>query len=83
MCAGRWGRSERCARAGRCGQTECWGGTGPAGLGWKKESEPWATSGFVGLIGSGQSGWAGAGLSLVLGLFSISLFLILKQTKHN
>jgi len=27
------------------------GGTGPAGLGWKKESEPWATSGFVGLTG--------------------------------
>ena len=49
----------------------------------KKESEPWATPGFVGLTGLGRSGWAGAGLSLVLGLFSISLFLILKQTKHN
>ena len=30
--------------------------------------------------GLGRSGWAGAGLSLVLGLFSISLFLILKQS---
>jgi len=27
------------------------GGTGPAGLGWKKQNEPWATSGFVGLTG--------------------------------
>jgi len=30
--------------------------------------------------GLGRSGWAGAGLTLVVGLFSISLFLILNQS---
>ena len=53
-----------------------WGEIGPPGLGWKKESEPWAASSFVGLTGLGfPMGWF-----LVLGFLSISPFLFLFQT---
>ena len=55
------------------------GTAGWAGSGWTREG--------AGRCGLGRenrrvrvTGWAGAGLSLFLGLFSVSLFLILKQS---
>ena len=90
--AAREGGTTRRGRWLGCG---CWlvgSGAGRAGgrtLGRRASRAEWETVGRAGGSkwaaekkggGLGRSGWAGAGLTLVVGLFSISLFLILNQS---
>ena len=78
---------------GRCGRK---GAALTRGPGWSERGEGEGDAGCSGEAGEraggskwaavkkggglGRSGWAGAGLTLVVGLFSISLFLILDQS---
>ena len=71
------GRRRVGRRVGRAGlrREAGWGGAGPVACGLGREKRRVRVAGWA-----AEMGWAGAGLSLALGLFSISLFLILKQS---
>ena len=69
--AAAWAAVKRRERTGVAGPA--WGVNGLPGLGGKKESGPWATSGWIGQLGHEEKlGWVEFGLGFLGFFFSIS-----------